>query len=356
MTIKVLSINGWCRNGSTIIGNLLNEVEGFFHVGELHFLWKNAYGKGSNTKCGCGRELVACPIWSRVLEREQPAAHAREVCARQARSIRTRHTWRALRDGIASEDRRQHTETMARTYRAIVEETGCQVIVDSTKIPGEAALLEHVEGIEAYYVHLVRDPRATAHSWMRQKDYAYTLSAFRSTAYWLTFNLASRALVARYPERSLFVRYEDFIREPAPVLRTLVELVGGDPSTLPLRGRVAELQPNHTVTGNPDRFRSGPTVIRPDDSKWRDELPTRDQLTTIALAWPLMWKYGYPLTGGTTHAPADAAHTHANADSHSCDHAKPRDYATSSDRADSDHTHSHPQPLPRSERGPRSAR
>jgi hypothetical protein len=39
--VKVLSINGWCRNGSTIIGNLLNEVDGFFHVGELHFLWKN---------------------------------------------------------------------------------------------------------------------------------------------------------------------------------------------------------------------------------------------------------------------------------------------------------------------------
>jgi hypothetical protein len=355
MTVKVLSINGWCRNGSTIIGNLLNEVEGFFHVGELHFLWKNAYGKGSNTKCGCGRELVACPIWSRVLERELPAshtreAHAREVCARQARSIRTRHTWRALRDGIATEDRRQHAETMARTYRAIVEATGCQVIVDSTKIPGEAALLEHVEGIEAYYVHLVRDPRATAHSWMRQKDYAYKLSAFRSTAYWVTFNLASRALVARHPERSLFVRYEDFIREPAPLLRTLVERVGGDPGALPLRGRVAELQPNHTVTGNPDRFRSGPTVIRSDDSKWRDELPTRDQLATIALAWPLMWKYGYPLTGGTTHAPAEATHTHANADSHS------RDYATSGDRSDSDHTHSHPQPLPRSERGPRSAR
>jgi hypothetical protein len=179
---------------------------------------------------------------------------------------------------------------------------------------------------------------------MRQKDYAYTLSAFRSTAYWVTFNLASRALVARYPERSLFVRYEDFIREPASVLRTLVELVGGDPSTLPLRGRVAELHPNHTVTGNPDRFRSGPTVIRSDDSKWRDELPTRDQLTTIALAWPLMRKYGYPLTGGTTHAPADTSHTHANADSHSRDHA------------DSNHTPSHPQPLPRSERGPRSAR
>jgi hypothetical protein len=297
----VLSINGWCRNGSTIIGNLLNEVEGFFHVGELHFLWKNAYGNGSNTQCGCGLDLVRCPIWSRVLALECPTGdaadgHAREVWARQAKAIRTRYTWQVLREGLSTDARRTHAEIMARTYRAIVDTTGCRVIVDSTKIPGEAALLDHVAGVEPYYVHLVRDPRATAHSWMRQKDYAYTMSALRSTAYWFTFNLASRALIARYPARSIFVRYEDFIREPATVLRQLVELVGEDASHLPLRGRVADLNPNHTVTGNPDRFRSGPTVIRPDDSKWTSELPTRDKLTAVAVAWPLMWQYGYPLT------------------------------------------------------------
>jgi hypothetical protein len=298
----VLSINGWCRNGSTIIGNLLNEVEGFFHVGELHFLWKNAYGRGSNTKCGCGLDLVKCPIWSRVLDVECPAdreaaAHAHEVVARQVKAIRTRYTWSVLRGGAVAGDRRTHADIMARTYRAIADTTGCRVIIDSTKIPGEAALLEHVDGIEPYYVHLVRDPRATAHSWMRQKEYVYTVSALRSTAYWLTFNLASRALVSRYPERSVFLRYEDFIADPEATLRQLVELCGGDPrAELPLDGRIAELHPNHTVTGNPDRFRSGPTVIRPDDSKWQAELPARDKLATVALAWPLMWQYGYPIT------------------------------------------------------------
>ena len=47
--LTVLCVTGWCRNGSTIIGNVLNEVPGFFHVGELHFLWKNATGRGSTT-------------------------------------------------------------------------------------------------------------------------------------------------------------------------------------------------------------------------------------------------------------------------------------------------------------------
>jgi hypothetical protein len=297
--IKVLSITGWCRNGSTVIGNLLNEVDGFFHVGELHFLWKNAYGDGSNTRCGCGVDLVRCPIWSRVLAAELPAGatarpHAREVVRRQASCVRTRHTWHVLRRGVDSQALRVHAATMARTYRAIAALTGCRVIVDSTKMPGEAALLPGVDGVEPLYLHLVRDPRAIAHSWSRRKDYAHTMSAARSTAYWVGFNLASRALVNRYPERSRLLRYEDFIREPGEAMRSLIAFCG-ESAASPLRGRTAELGPNHTVTGNPDRFRTGTTLIRPSDDAWRAELPVHAKLATVALAWPLLARYGYPL-------------------------------------------------------------
>ncbi|HTR55600.1 MAG TPA: sulfotransferase [Kofleriaceae bacterium] len=300
MTITVLSINGWCRNGSTIIGNLLNEVEGWFHVGELHFLWKNAYGHGSNTKCGCGLDLVRCPIWSRVLAAELPAgvtpeAHALEVRRRQQTSLRTRHTWYVLHGGASSTARREHAATLARVYREIAAATGCTVIVDTNKLPGEAALLSHVEGVEPRYVHLVRDPRAVAHSWMKPKDYAHAMSATRSTAYWVGFNIASQALVRTHPERSMFLRYEDFIAEPRPTLDRLIELSGGDPASNPLRGRTATLRGNHTVTGNPDRFRNGPTAIRNDDGSWRAALPLPAKVATVALAWPLMRRYGYSL-------------------------------------------------------------
>src|SRR5262249_51779713 len=162
----------------------------------------------------CDLDLLACPIWSKVLAAElptgeDPGAHARQVRRRQWASVRTRHTWRVLRRGLASEVRREHAATMARTYRAIAQITGATVIIDTTKIPGEAALLPSVEGVDPLYLHLVRDPRAVAHSWSRQKDYAYVMPAARSTAYWIGFNLASRALVKRHPERSRFLRFED---------------------------------------------------------------------------------------------------------------------------------------------------
>ena len=320
--ITVLSINGWCRNGSTIIGNLLNEVDGFFHAGELHFRWKNAYGNGSNTTCGCGVDLVRCPIWSRVLAAElplgsDPAVHAREVAQRQSGSLRTRHTWRVLRDGRGSDVRREHAGTMARTYRAIAEVTGARVIVDSTKIPGEAALLPSVPGIDPLYLHLVRDPRAVAHSWSRQKGYVHAMPPARSAAYWVGFNLASRALCKRHPERSTVMRYEDFIQDPAAAIGSLIALCGGDPSDNPVHGRTAELGANHTVTGNPDRFKIGATEIRAFDGVWQAELSTYAKLATLALSWPLLRHYGYSLRGATqittnrTAGGSDGSRSHA---------------------------------------------
>ena len=294
-TVTVLCITGWCRSGSTIIGNILNEVDGFFHAGELHYLWQNAYGHGSNTRCGCGVDLARCPIWSAVLAAEAPdgrarEAHAREVMERQAAHVRTRHTWRVLASA-SSVPLRAHAATMARTYRAIAERTGSRVIVDSTKMPGEAALLSRVDGIRPLYLHLVRDPRAVAHSWMTAKDYAPRMSALRSTAYWVGFNLASHAIARRHRDHSLLLHYEDFIADPAGVIASLLRFCGASPTDNPVRGRMVELRPNHTVTGNPDRFRHGATVIRNGDAAWRTELPAGSRALALAMSWPLLAPY-----------------------------------------------------------------
>ena len=35
VSLTVLYITGWCRSGSTVLGNVLAEVPGVVHVGEL---------------------------------------------------------------------------------------------------------------------------------------------------------------------------------------------------------------------------------------------------------------------------------------------------------------------------------
>ena len=104
-------------------------------------------------------------------------------------------------------------------------------------------------------MHLVRDPVAVADSWRTPKDYVYVMSASKSTAYWRGFNIASRAILRRYPQQSILLRYEDFIADPAGTIATLMRLAGADPAGNPVTGRTVQLHTNHTVTGNPDRFR-----------------------------------------------------------------------------------------------------
>ena len=307
--LKILCITGWCRNGSTIIGNVLNEVPGFFHVGELHFLWKNAAGKGANNLCGCGRPLTECALWSQILPLCRPAGlsaeeYAELVVARQRTYVRTRHTWRVLRRGLYCGEIRDHAELMRRTYRAIAEHTGAGVLVDTTKIPGESTLLPHLPGVVPYYVHLVRDPRAVSGSWHKLKDYAVPMPATVSTAYWHGFNLAARAITRRNPRRSMFLRYEDFIADPAAGIDSLLRFCGADPAGNPVRGRTVELHPNHTVTGNPDRLRSGQTLIRPTDDTWQADLPARAKLASVTLSWPLFRRYGYTYRGTFRPTPA----------------------------------------------------
>jgi hypothetical protein len=300
--LKILCITGWCRNGSTIIGNVLNEVPGFFHVGELHFLWKNSAGRGANNLCGCGKPLTECPVWSPIIPLAKPAGlsaeqYAEVVVARQRAYVRTRHTWRVLRRGLHNGEILEHADLMRRTYRAIASRTGAQVLVDTTKIPGESTLLPHLAGVAPYYVHLVRDPRAVARSWHQTKDYAEAMPASVSTAYWHGFNLAARAITRRNPRRSLFLRYEDFIADPAATVDALLRFCGTDPGGNPVRGRTVELNPNHTVTGNPDRLRSGETLIRPTDDGWRADLPVRAKVAAVTLSWPLFRRYGYSYRG-----------------------------------------------------------
>lgn len=296
--LKIIYITGWLRSGSTVIGNVLNEIPGFCHVGELHFLWKNAAGRGVNRLCGCGATLTECPLWSAVLPLGRPPAvsaraHADTVIRRQRACVRTRHTWRVLRRGLRCAQLREHAALMTRTYHAIAQRTGAGVIVDSSKLPGEAALLPHLAAVTPYFVHLVRDPRAVAQSYRQPKQYVYPMSSGRSTAYWNGFNLASEAVTRRYRARSILLRYEEFIADPRGTIDALLRLCGTDVTANPMRSRTIELHANHTVTGNPDRFRAGATRIRDNDDSWRAGLPKPARLAAETLSWPLFRRYGY---------------------------------------------------------------
>jgi hypothetical protein len=186
------------------------------------------------------------------------------------------------------------------------------VIVDSSKRPSDAAMLRLVAGVEPYYVHLVRDPRAVAYSWQRRKtqldkDRPADLvphNPFDSTVKWVEWNLAAEALRRRHdPDRSILVRYEDFVAHPRSALERMAALTGETSRGLPLEGeRRARLSPNHTVSGNPSRFTTGVVELRVDD-EWRTRQRRLDRLVSTSLALPLLSRYGYPIRPAKAVAP-----------------------------------------------------
>lgn len=265
-----------------------------FHAGELRFLWQNGVlGTGSNRRCGCGAELVACPLWSAVLERVRPGGrtleeHAREVVGWQA-SCRTRHTGRVLRRPPGN----GWPATLHATYRAIAAETGAGVIVDSSKYASDAALLTHLEDIRGYQAHLVRDPRGVALSWLRPKDYTGRRGPLNSTWYWLGFNLAAERVAAARPEASLRIRYEDLTGAPRETVGRVLALLGLPAERNPVGADgTVSLGPNHTVTGNPNRFERGSTTLT-EDRRWHTGLGRGARLVTTLLATTQLTRYGY---------------------------------------------------------------
>ena len=311
--IKVLSIIGWGRSGSTLLTNILGEIDGFFGAGELHYLWQR--GLISNRICGCHAHVRDCEVWksvtgSTVFTDAMGGRTPEDVVALQQRFVKMSNLRKmlALKPGspTGEPDLDAYLDLLDSTYRAIASTTGAKVIVDSSKRPINAAVIRLLPNVDLYVMHLVRDPRGVAFSRQRKKSaFGHVMAqhnAANSTVRWLYRNRTAekvRALVP--PERQMLLRYEDFVTAPRERIAEVVALLDEHPPALPfVDDHTVELGPNHVASGNQSRFRSGRIEINPDQS-WVSEQKAADRLVATSLALPLLAHYGYvvrPRAGG----------------------------------------------------------
>jgi len=297
--VKVLYIAGWGRSGTTIVDNVFNSYKRVFSTGELFYLWQR--GMLNRRKCGCGQLFQRCLLWLEILDvafgdRMPDPDHVVDL---QRQAIRVRHT-PALAGGPLSPAAEEYLGIYTRLYHAIADVTGADLIVDSSKVPSGAAVLTRMPGIEPYLLHMIRDPRAVAHSWTLALPPPETRGgaliqqrAVSSTVHWVIRNALTERLSRVFPARHARLRYEDFVARPRAVIEEVLALTGTDPVDGPfVDDTTVRLEPNHTIAGNPSRFRTGAIALRLDE-RWRADQHLAPRLTSTALALPLLHHYGY---------------------------------------------------------------
>jgi hypothetical protein len=306
--LRVINIVGTTRSGSTLIELLLGQLPGFVDVGELRYLWFRRLAREGNILCGCRALLRECPFWEAVgqeafggwgqLDRDEVLRLASGVERERYLPLLVQpRAWPAYERKL-----RAYTTLLERLFRAIADVSGARVMLDASKLLSHAYVLRRVEGLDARFLHIVRDPRGVAFSWSKRIQRPETVGAvsymprFRPAAVaarWMYDNAVAHLLGA-LGDPHAFMRYETFVETPREELARVLAALGEEDTArhLALDQHEVELQPTHSVCGNPLRFRTGTVPIELDD-QWRSDMPAHDVRAVTLLAWPLLKAYGY---------------------------------------------------------------
>jgi hypothetical protein len=306
---RILRIVGDGRSGSTVIGTVLGQLPAAIFLGEITQVWR-AFTT-PRWRCSCGDLVASCPFWRAVRSRSQidtafDVTRLRDTTERYLR-IRPLQLANLVRPRL-TRPLVEYAEALERVYRAIAATAGAGLIVDSTKSAPELLLAVRTFRIRLDVLHVVRDPRAVAHSQNRpmpatmQPGYDWAPErASTSSARWTVRNGLLGLILTQHKAAHRRIRYEDFISSPAQELISLHEF--GDMASIAahLTQTNGELSvgPRHALDGNGRVLQKTSTIRLRLDEEWRSRMPFPRQLAASIPAFPLMRLYGYRARTGS---------------------------------------------------------
>jgi hypothetical protein len=184
---------------------------------------------------------------------------------------------------------RSRVDAWARRNQLVIDcaqrHAQARVVTDTSKAPPRLVLLARSGRFRLRALHLVRDGRAVAQSYVRRYDnFAGGLRT------WMVASLSApaiRRLVGR--DRWLQLRYEDLAQDPARCLGRICAFVGLDYEPAMLRFRT---RPYLGVRGSPTVRSAREPVIRLDE-RWRTEMSAARRAAFGVVGGWLNRLYGY---------------------------------------------------------------
>jgi hypothetical protein len=291
------------RSGTTLLERVAATSPDITCLGEVVHLWERGLQRGE--PCGCGLPLRDCPTWSEIGRRAfggWDRLDVEQVLDWKRCCDRNRYVPALVSPRLGSRRFRRALTSFGgvldRLYDAIGEVapggTGApsSIVIDASKHPSYLYVLRRSARHDVRLLHVVRDPRGVAHSWSKRVrrpeagDDMEQLGMWHAAARWCSHNLLLRlAAWTGTPTRRL--AYERFTEEPAALGAEIAALVPSRALRPPAIAaeRAVVLGVDHTVSGNPMRFRTGEIHIRSDEA-WRSAMPRWRRVVLSTLLVP----------------------------------------------------------------------
>lgn len=267
MSTKVAFILGCGYSGSTLLDLILGSHSRMIGLGEIHAKAFDAF-LTENQICTCLFKARECHFWRKVLKR------LHEFTGQESFRL-------APVNGGPDTIVRNTTDL----FRAVKDVSSAEILVDSSKRTRRAYLLAGSGLIQPKIIHLVRDGRGVAYSYLKRGHmFKQAVSQWRDTNADIRDWLGS----SESPTH-ISVRYEDLCARPVETSRRVCEFLGleWEPKMMSFGQKT-----HHNVRGNPMRFTINDSAIKLDET-WKEALSAEDLNLFEALAGPLSRQLGY---------------------------------------------------------------
>jgi len=303
--IRYVCMPGSPYTGSTLLGTILNSHPACSSIGAATGLSRIV--QLPSYRCSCGNLFRECEFWRHIAVRTATLGHPVHVYQTGFWNTHLRVSRNRLlnvvlvrslgwdwlndaRDAVVERINgisRTVSEMGWNTWSlaaAVLEKTGKAVFVDTARDHQRPKYLATHPLLDVGVIHLVRDPRGTSASMMKNMGLDVAVAARR----WKWYNTEADRMRRYVPAESwMTLRYEDLCADAAGLMDRISDFLGVHRVPMPENLR----EHDHHIIGNPMRLKALGEIRQ--DRSWQDRLSPSDLAVIARIVGPTSRRFGY---------------------------------------------------------------